>query len=198
MSGAWIAAFLALWLFVIVLGFLVLGTLRRLVPVVERSESTLLAAAQSRSSTGLRPGTTVTAFSANEIGGDRFTDADLRGSTTILLFLGSSCQACEQFVRGIRAARVPNLGARLVVIVDDAHEGQELSAGGATVLVQENHSITRAFENDRVPQAFVIDKDARVHASGWPNDWDGLQNLVTGAEKGGGRNSNAAAAAVAS
>jgi AhpC/TSA family len=197
MSGAWTAAFVALWMAVITLGFLVIGTLRRLVPVIERSEM-LHAAAQSQSSTGLIPGTSVAAFAVHEIGGDRFTDADLRGSATILLFLGSSCRACEQFVSDLRAARVPNLGAQLVVIVNDAREGEELSAAGVTVLLEENHELTRVFETDRVPHAFVIDKDVRVHASGWPNNWDGLQKLVVGVEKGGGGlESNTAAAAVA-
>jgi hypothetical protein len=196
MTGAWIAAFVATWILVIVLSLVVLGTLRRLVPVIERAEATLVDAS-SPSSTGLPLGTIVPAFAAAEIGGDTFTDAQLRGSTTIMLFLGSSCEACERFVRDLRAAKIPDIRARLVVIADSAQLAHDISAEGVTILFQEGYSLTRIFDSDRVPHAFIIGESGRVQASGWPNDWESLDNLLQKAEKGGGRDSEIAAAAVA-
>jgi hypothetical protein len=197
MTGPWIAAIVALWAVVILLGFLVLGTLRRLAPVLERAEASLRVAAGHGTVSGLPPGTLVPRFVASEISGDRFTDADLRGSRTIVLLLGSSCRACERFVADLVSGSVPNFEARLVVVADNPVEAREFVASGATVLVQEDESLARVFESDRVPHAFVIGNDGRVLASGWPNDWDGLQNLLS-EETGGDRESEIAAAAVAS
>jgi hypothetical protein len=54
------------------------------------------------------------------------------------------------------------------------------------VLVQEDRSLAHLFESAATPHAFVVDHDARVLASGTPNDWDRLRELVTRAERGGG------------
>lgn len=198
MSVPWIAAFVALWVVVILLGFLVLGTLRRLAPLIERTEASLSEAAQIVPATGLPRGAMVPAFAAEELGGARFTHSELRGSRKVLLFLGSSCQACERFVHDLRQGSVPDLGARLVVVADDAGEARRFpAANGVTVLVQEDHSLTRLFESDRVPHAFIVE-DGRVLANGWPNDWEGLRNLLIEAQEGGDRESDVAAAAVAS
>ncbi|CAN5217968.1 hypothetical protein BH18ACT12_BH18ACT12_24380 [soil metagenome] len=199
MTAPWIAAFVALWAVVLLLGLLVVGTLRRLVPIIERTQRSLASAGQSATLSGLPPGTTVPAFAIREISGDLFAESDLRGSRTTVLFLGSSCNACEGFVRDLSDGRVPHLQARLVVVADEAEEARGLAtAPGVTLLVQEDRSLARVFESDRVPHAFVIDEEGRVLASGWPNDWEGLQSLVESAEKGGGRENDVTAAAIAS
>lgn len=198
MSTPWVAAFLALWAIVILLAFIVLGTLRRLVPLLERAEASLATANDTARRSGLSPGTPVPAFSARELGGATFTDADLRGSTTIVFFLGSACAACGRFVDDFRAARVPNLGARLVVVADVLEEAENFDAAGVTVLLQRNRSLARVFESDRVPHAFVINEDGHVLANGWPNDWERLEALVREAEEGGGRESDFSSAVVAS
>jgi hypothetical protein len=198
MSGPWIAAFVALWALVIVLAFLVLGTLRRMAPLLERTEARLAAATQRAEPSGLQPGAIVPAFEAEVFGGGRFTDADLHGARTILLFLGPSCQACERLVDDLDTGRVPELRARLVVVAHDADEAAGFAAGGVTALVQDDRSLARVFESDRVPHAFVIAEGGTVLASGSPNDWEGVQNLLRDSEKGGGRESDIAAAVGAS
>lgn len=199
MTAPWIAAFVALWILVLILGLLVLGTLRRLVPLMERFEANVSSGAASPSPGGLSPGTVVPPFRAQEVGGDEFTDADLRGSRTIVLFLGSSCRACERFVRDLVKGRVPALEARLVAVSDDLGAARQLARSeDVTVLVEERRSLARVFESHATPHAFVVGEDGTVLASGTPNDWKRLSDLVARAEKGGGRTSETAAAPVAS
>lgn len=144
---------------------------------------------------GLPLGATVPSFAAEDVGGATFTEADLRGSTSVVLFLGSSCGACERFVRDLQAGGVPELGARLVTVAIDSDSRRELSQSAETVVVDENRSVARAFESNLVPQTFIVDEHGTVLASGRPNDWDGVRHLVATA-KGGDRQSDVAAAAI--
>jgi peroxiredoxin len=198
MSAPWLAALLALWAIVILLALIVLGTLRRLVPLLERAEASLGASNHNARRSGLSPGTPVPAFSAQELGRATFTDADLRGSKSIVLFLGSACAACERFVDDLRVGRVPDLGAHLIVVADVAEDAENYRAHGVTVLVQQDRSLARIFERDRVPHAFVVDEDGRVLANSWPNEWERLRALVRQADGGGVRESDFSSEVVAS
>lgn len=198
MTGIWIAAFVALWILVILLALVLLGMLRRVAPLLERAEATLRDAARA-TLRGLRPGEAVPAFVAEELGGGTFTDSDLRGSTTIVLFLNTGCSSCELLAADIEAARVPDLGVPLVVIADEADEAARFAEGGqARVLLQQNGSVARVFESDRTPHAFVIDETGRVVVSGSPNNWDVMVSLLEGVERGGDRELDVAAARMVS
>ncbi|HXG77237.1 MAG TPA: redoxin domain-containing protein [Gaiellaceae bacterium] len=187
MSGPWIAAFAALWGLVIVIGLVVLGTLRRLTGLLERAEESLRAAA-TISLGGLWPGTTVPPFASETVEGDSFGASDLDGDQWIVLFLSSACQACEPLVEDLKSAAVPDLGSRLVVVAEDAGWARELArARSVSVLVDEDGAIARMFDIRVVPQAFVIDEARTVLAAGRPNSWDGLRDLQTSALNGGGR-----------
>jgi hypothetical protein len=186
-SGIWIAAFVTLWLVVILIGLVQLGTLRRVAPLLERTESTLREAARG-SLRGLRPGETVPAFAAEVFGGGTFTEADLQDSTTIVLFLNTSCGSCELLAADLEAGRVANLDIPLVVVADEPDDAARFAAGGqAQVLLQENASLARAFESDRTPHAFVIDEAGRVVASGTPNTWQAMASLLDDVGRGGDR-----------
>lgn len=195
MTTPWIAVVVALWMFVVVLGLIMLGTLRRIAPILEQAEARL---AETPSITGLPLGATVPSFAAREVGGGAFTDADLLGATAAVLFLGASCKACESFVRDLESGRAPDLGLRLVTVVADPATAHTLAQSREVVVViDEERSLARAFESNIVPQTFVIDEHGRVRASGKPNDWEGVRHLLTIAE-GGDSRTHVAAASVAS
>lgn len=195
MTTPWIAVVVALWTFVVMLGLIMLGTLRRIAPILERAEARL---AQTPSIMGLPVGATVPSFAAEDVGGGTFTDADLLGATATVLFLGSSCKACESFVGDLESGRAPDLGVRLVTVVADLEAARALAQSPEVVVViDEERSLARAFESNIVPQTFVVDEHGRVRASGKPNDWEGVRHLLTIAE-GGDSRTHVAAASVAS
>jgi peroxiredoxin len=197
-SGIWVVAFVALWMVVILLGLVQLGILRRVAPLVERAETTLREAARA-TLRGLRPGEAVPDFTAGAFGGGTFTESDLRGSTTIVLFLNTGCQSCEVIAADIEAGRVPDLGVPLVVVADEPDEAARFADGGQVqVVLQENGSLARVFESDRTPHAFVIDETGRVLVSGSPNNWDVMVSLLEGVERGGDRELDVAAARMVS
>jgi len=195
MNGIWIAAFVAFASLVLLLGLLVLGTLRRITPLLERTEESLQTAATA-SLGGLPVGARVPPFEARDTHGASFTDGDLLGATSLVLFVGPSCRACERLVEDLRAGSVPYLGARLFVVPDSADLAPELDrTTGITVLVDTERTLARAFEMRVVPQAFVVDVHGVVLAAGRPNSWDEVQSLL--ATEGGDRDSDIAAAALA-
>lgn len=196
MTDPWIVAFVALWMLVVVIGFLVLGTLRRIVPTLERLESSTLPISADALPRGLPPGARVPEFEGERgVGGQRGT-SDLRGSPSFVLFLSEECHPCAQFVRDLSKDRVPELGAKLVVVVDKASLARQFtSTQGVTVFVQQDREIADAFDSNVTPHAFALDADAIVLASGTPNDWTRLRHLTQLAAKGGESESTVVAAA---
>lgn len=186
MTAPWIAAFIALWLFVVLLALLVLGTLRRLAPLIEEAGTALSWAAKSGRGGGIPVGREVPSFTVATLEGDVLSDRDLSRTPSILLFIGHSCRACERLVTDLEAGSTPDLGAQLVVATEDSQFARSIPPRPDIAVVADgSRTLARVFENDRTPQAFVIGEDGRVIQSGSPNDWDGLRNLIENAMKGG-------------
>jgi AhpC/TSA family len=185
-TAPWIVSFVALWVLVVVLALLVLGTLRRIAPLLERLESQHSGATADAAPRGLVRGTRVPDFEAVRADGGRFETSDLRGSESFVLFLSESCRACARFLRRLERDRVPDLSAELVVVVEDAALARRLDrAAGVTVLVQRDREIAGAFDSNVHPHAFVLDANGLVLGSGTPNDWARLERLREAAVEGG-------------
>jgi hypothetical protein len=196
MTDPWIVTFVALWLLVVMIGLLVLGTLRRIVPILERLESYTPAMSADALPRGLPLGASVPEFEGERATGGQFGPSDLRGSPSFVLFLSDECRPCARFVRDLAKGRVPELGAKLVVVVDDASLADQFAlAQGVTVLVQQERELADAFDSNVTPHAFALDADAIVLGSGTPNDWTRLRHLGQPAAKGGENESTFVAAA---
>jgi len=194
----WIAAFLGLSATVVILGLLVLGMLRRLAPLLERTEQVLSGAERRMALGGLPPGATVPEFVAERSDGGAFTARELSESTTILLFVDSDCKACEQLVADLMHGRVPDLGVPLVVVSDDRAEAQTLARStDVTVLIDQDRSLAASFDTRATPQAFVLSYGT-VRSSATPNTWESMSSLLASTTRGGDRETDTAAAAVAS
>jgi hypothetical protein len=196
-SIPWILVVAALWATVALLGLILLGTLRRILPIVEQAERSLAADAARAGPGGLTDGTTVPPFTAVSVGGATYTELDLRDERTVVLFIGATCRACEPLIEGLENGFVPDLGVRLVTVVENADFARELARSAeVTVLIDELRSLALAFDSHIVPHAFVVE-DGRVRSSGRPNTWDSVRLLVEAgeAEGGGGQFESAAAAA---
>jgi peroxiredoxin len=198
MTSAWIAAYAALALLVALLTVLVLGLIRRSALLIERVEARL-AHADDTEIGGLATGEVVPGFSARTVDGEVVTNHDLDGSLSIVLFLSASCVACRKLNDDLVSGSAPQLGARLVVVTDDPHQARAFAeASHVEVLLRGDGAVARAFESFATPQAFVLDESRRVLASGTPNEWEQLRQLLLEGQEGGGRRSDVAAAIVAS
>lgn len=174
MITPWIVALLALWAVVLLLAVLVLGTMRRLTPLLERAEL----ATQANRPGGLQPGATVPDFEAVDAEGEPLTAVDLEGQQSVVLLVDLDCPPCKQLVVEIAAADTRSLGAELLAIYGERalHSGFPAVAGART-LVQVGGSVSRAFESNSTPHTFVLD-GRRVVDSGTPNTIEGLRHLA--------------------
>lgn len=174
MSTSWIVAVLALWTLVLLLAVLLLGTLRRLAPLLERAE---LAIQRSRPG-GLESGATVPDFEAVDADGERLTAVDLEQRRSIVLLVDRDCPPCKQLVGEIAAADPRVLEFELFAIYGERalHSGFP-SVVGVRTLVQVDGSVSRAFQSISTPHVFALD-GRRVVDSGTPNTIEGLRHLA--------------------
>lgn len=186
MSGAWIPAFLALWVVVLLLGLLVLGTLRRIAPLLERAESHLAASSGAAGRLGLEPGTPVPKFEVATVEGASLTDADLRGEASIVLFIRRGCPACARLIDQLKAGEAGKLGIRLLVVAEEESLAEELaSAEAVTAIAQPDRSLATAFQTNATPHAFAVAASGLIAESSFPNSVEQLEVLAELVREGG-------------
>lgn len=186
MSTPWLIAFLALWAVVLIEGMLVLGTFRRVAVVLEAAEGRLREL-PAPGPGGLPIGAAVPPFAASTANGSAFSDADLRGKISLVLFLSSGCPPCGVLADELSDAEaIP--GTRLLVVLNDRSECLELGLSSALpIAYQRNGEVSRAFQTTATPHAFLVDSRGVILASGTPNSRKALRDLVEESLEGGDR-----------
>lgn len=183
MSSGWIAAFVALWVIVLVLGLALLGVLRRIGNVLERAEAGLSGALRPP---GLEPGSPVPAFEGIDDDGATFGPVDLYGRRSLLVFLSADCPPCRLLADELRKVGADHLGAEAIVVVDDSPPGREFAAGlPLRVVYQQARGISAAFQSTATPHAFAIDERGVVVDADAPNTLAVLALLAGQLQKGG-------------
>jgi peroxiredoxin len=186
------AAFLALWSVVLLLGLLVLGTLRRVAPLLERAESQLAASAGAAGRLGLEPGVPVPEFEVATVEGATLRDADLRGKASIVLFTRRGCPACGQLIDQLKGGEAARLGIQLVVVAEEESLAAELaSAEAVTAIAQPDRSLADAFQTNATPHAFAVGASGVIAASGFPNSIEQLEVLTELVREGGDASTDA-------
>ena len=153
MSTPWIAAFAFLWLAVIAVGVVMLGTLRRITSVLERAESQLEAEA-----VGVRPMSVLPSFELYDASGDLVTSESLIREPTILLFMESGCSPCRQLALALEGFDDTVDGVPFVVVLDDSPNARQVPIPpDIRVMYEREGAVSGLFESAITPQAFVID-----------------------------------------
>src|SRR5487761_454732 len=181
MSGPWLAAFVTLWILVIVLAGLLLGLLRRVEGILTRAESHA-AAMFITPNFGLRAGELVPAFMGQDA--DRRTvDSSevLPEAPLVFLFVEQACRPCAQLVTDLATegwrASIP-----LVLVASDQPESREWLNGSPAeviVLFQENNYISDAFSTGTTPNAFLVGDRRTVVAQLVPASLSALRSWAT-------------------
>lgn len=188
MTGPWMVAFGALWLLVIVIAVLVTGLLRRTTATLERLDQYMQYQARTQEMSRLPVGVTVPAFSAYDLEGRLVTSDELFERRSLTLFLGDSCEPCDELVEELMTSEIRLPGAQLVVVGrSKTLESLVERWGAGTVRAfadSEAGEISRAFDNRVIPQAFVVDPPGTLAASNIPNTVRDLERMVERVEGG--------------
>lgn len=186
MSAPWIVAFGALAICVIATSLVLLGTLRRISGVLEQAEARLRDIPPRPGPGGLEPGTPLPEFRARRFSAGWVTDADLRGSPALVLFVSSTCPACSGLLRDIRRNGT-DLSAPCYLVVDSEQEVRSLGLEEVeNVLIQPENELSIAFRTSTTPHAFAIDRRGLVVGANTPNRLRHLQDAIRPALDRGG------------
>lgn len=186
MSTPWIVAVLILWGLTVVLAVTVLGVLRRIGPVLERTE-TLLATGRPAVG-GAPPGTTVPPFEVKDENGALVASSEIFSSPALVLFMSSICEPCRSLAADMSGFEGQVEGVPLFIVMEDSEEARRFPLPrSAAVLYQADQSASKAFQNISTPQVFLVEEGGIVIDLLVPGSLDGIRRHVVEHMKGGGR-----------
>jgi thiol-disulfide isomerase/thioredoxin len=179
MSPAWTAAYVVLAAVVLVLAFVQMGSMRRMLPMLDRLEEEFLSDQQLKLDIlGARAGEVVPDFDLTTLSGEPISFQELLRTPSLVLFFTAGCGPCEALSPQLPAAlnRLGPVG--LYVIVEDTEEGRNVWVPpGISVLYQVERAASSAFRNVATPQAFAVDDERVVRGRRLITSIDDLEDL---------------------
>jgi methylamine dehydrogenase accessory protein MauD len=186
MQSIWLIAFVALWVVVLFLGFLLVGTLRALGLLTWRLEQLEATTPRRVGRDGLKPGKKAPDFALP--GADRKEIAlrDFAGCKVLLVFRQLGCSPCTHIVPELN--RLRGSAVQVVVINNGDPEatrkwGEELGVR-FPVLAQDCFSVSKRYEVFATPFAFLIDEKGIIASKGIINTRQHIRYVLSGARPG--------------
>lgn len=180
MNGMWLASYVALWLIVAILSFIVMGLLRQfgLIQMRVGIEPGVLITDE-----GLARGELAPDFEAQEVStGGVFRLRELRGRRVVLVFLTPSCEDCQGLAKQLgRIAKEWNDHVFLAVCYGSGEACREFARGtvmGVPLLDDEQRTVVTAYRVSSTPLAYLISEDGFVLIRGIVNTWPHLEALL--------------------
>jgi hypothetical protein len=189
-SGPWIAAFVVLWIVVVLVLLVVVGVLRRALAVLEGAttpggtDHRAVSAEVVTNYGGAPPGTRIPPFAVENGTGAALSSDELLGRARLYVFVTAGCPPCERLVAELASSP----GGEEMPIVLFAHDRSDVKVASlppsVTVLEQPDGSASRAFQTKTFPQAFAVNADGLVQATAIPNSLSDLRMLARALEGG--------------
>lgn len=176
-----------LWLLVLVLGFLLIGTLRALGLLSWQLEQMQATATRHVGRSGLRPGQKAPQFALPDTDGKQVSLQDFSGRRVLLVFTQGGCGPCERVMPELnRVSRAEDL--QVVVINNGTPEAtlKFATEAGARfpVLTQEHFTVSKLYEMFATPFAFLIDERGIIRSTGIINNRQHIHYVLTRAGQG--------------
>jgi methylamine dehydrogenase accessory protein MauD len=178
----WLIAFIALWLIVLFLGFLLLGTLRTVGLLRWRLEQ-LEAIMPSRvGRSGLRPGKQAPDFTLPSVAGPDVSLHDFAGRKVLLVFSQNNCKYCHRVMPDL-ARQQRGDGLQVLVInngdPDTTRKWAAQAQAGFPILIQENWQVSRRYEMFATPFAFLINERGLIASKGIINNAEHIRYVLS-------------------
>ena len=170
MSVPWIVAFVALWLVVLFLGFLLLGTLRNVGLLTWRLEQLEATTPGRLGRNGLKPGKKAPVFTLPSTTGNDASLNEFAGRKLLLVFVQANCGPCHAIVPELNRLTGGKEPLQVLAVNHASPEAARawVQETGAVfpVVVQEDWSISKRYEVFVTPFGFLIDERGTVAAQG--------------------------------
>jgi methylamine dehydrogenase accessory protein MauD len=180
-SGVWLASYIVLWLVVLVLAFLLAGSLRQLGLMQLRlgdDPGALITDA------GLERGTQAPELiAADAETGEPVSLYELPPVPRMLVFASPGCLSCRELIPGLNEVRKTRSGEFdfLVVCRGDIESCRgfgRMNRLEAPMVIDTNGQIEKDYKVTLTPFAYVLDHEGRVVIRGVANDWRQLESLL--------------------
>jgi methylamine dehydrogenase accessory protein MauD len=160
---------IVLWAAILLLGFLVLGSLRALGIVNWRLDQLELTRPSRLGRDGLKAGTKAPNFTLQCATGGEVSLHDFAGRKVLLVFTQSGCGPCHDMAPEFN--RVQAKGEHQVLVVnngepDDSRVWAAEIQAQFPILLQEKFSVAKRYEIFATPFAFLIDERGTIASSG--------------------------------
>jgi hypothetical protein len=173
----------ALWIVVLVLAVLVLGILRRIIPLLTRAESILSQGQDEQGTDGLPIGEQVPEFELIDAEGEVVRPGQSLPLPAVFLFVQQGCEPCQDLVAALSERAESFAGTRLCIIAaGEPDDYNALRARGLFVFGQSEGQALRAFDNNEFPNAFAVDQDAKIVGKMTMDSVADLERLVREAD----------------
>ncbi len=189
MSILWFLSSIVLWVIVLFLGFLLLGTLRSLGFLSWRLEQLEATTPKRLGRDGLKPGKRAPDFTLPSASGQEVSLHEFAGRKVLLVFTQSGCSPCKKIVpelnRLAAVGRIANPSHPQVLVVNngDLEATRQWSAEVAAhfpVLAQTQFSISKKYDVFATPFAFLIDEKGAIASKGIINNRQRIRYVLSG------------------
>lgn len=167
-SAFWIS-YAALWVLVLLLGFLLLGTLRSLGLLSWQLEQLQAVRPSRLGRDGLKPGKKAPDFTLPSVVGSEVSLHDYNGQKVLLVFVQGGCNPCHQVVPALNKRQRSDKLAILAVFNGPIEAAQKWATevrAEFAVLSQQQFAISKRYEVFATPFAFLIDEKGLVRSKG--------------------------------
>jgi len=183
LSSLWLAFSVALWPFVLLQGFLLLGALRSLALLRWRLDQLEATMPSKINRNGLKPGARAPEFSLPSTAGDQVSLRDFAGRKVLLTFTQSGCRPCHTVI-----PELEKLQAKGEIQVIVANNGDPASTRdwaskldvSFPVLVQERYELSKRYEAFATPFGFLIDERGVIASKGIINNRQHIEFVLSG------------------
>ena len=159
---------------VLLLGFVVVGVMRRITGVLEQAESRLA----TELGGGVPLLTAIPPFElVDDATGEIVSSEDVIQEPTVLLFMEADCERCWQLASALSEQGAANFPLVVVAGKQGLGAGFELPAN-VPVFRQKGEEVAQLFQSTMTPHAFVVDQAGVVLDRAVPGSIDQLHELA--------------------
>jgi methylamine dehydrogenase accessory protein MauD len=183
-SSMWlIVSQVLLWVFVLALGFLLLGALRALGVTRWRLEQLEATTPSRLGRNGLKPGKKAPDFTLPSVAGTEVSLSDFAGRPVLLVFVQPGCGPCREITPELNRLQGKGEVQVLVVSNGDGEANREWAGevrANFPVLAQGRLSLSRRYEAFATPFAFLIDGEGVIRSAGIVNSRQHIGFVLAG------------------
>jgi methylamine dehydrogenase accessory protein MauD len=183
MDALALGSHVVLWALVVLLGFLLLGTLRALGLLRWRLEQLEATTPPRLGRDGLKPGKKAPGFVLPSVTGSEVALFDFAGRKVLLVFVQGGCGPCHQVVPELNLLRHRGEPAVLAVFngpVGMARKWAVEVKAEFSVLSQEQFALSKRYQVFATPFAFLIGTDGVIESKGIVNNGEHVGYVLAG------------------